>query len=85
MGKQEKTLDKLRATRPPANLKWSELRAVLIHLGYSELKGGGSRRKFYHQGKNALIICHEPHPAPDVDKACISDIVEHLRQHGFIP
>ncbi len=34
-------------------------------------KGGGSGRKFYHKGKDALICCHQPHPNPCVDKGCI--------------
>ncbi|WP_404826823.1 hypothetical protein [Ferribacterium limneticum] len=48
------------------------------------LKGSGSRRKFFHRGKNALIICHEPHPSPNVDKSCIADVIEHLKTHQFI-
>ena len=65
-------------------MKWQELKAVLEHLGYALLKNTGSRRKFYHGGKKALIICHEPHPTPNVDKGCIADVVEHLRANGFI-
>jgi hypothetical protein len=81
---QEKTIAKLCSTPPPANLKWRELRAVVIHFGYKELSGSGSRRKFFHGEKNALIILHAPHPSPDVDKGCIADVVAHLKEHGFI-
>lgn len=84
MAKHRKALEKLCATPPPADIKWDELKSVLEHLGYTMLKGSGSRRKFYHQGKNALIICHAPHPSPDVDKGCIADVIEHLKTNGFI-
>jgi len=87
MSKHEKNLLKLSATPVPAQFKWDELTGVLKHLGYEQLKtgkSGGSRRKFYHKQKNDLISCHEPHPSPDVDKGCISDVVDHLKVHGFI-
>jgi predicted RNA binding protein YcfA (HicA-like mRNA interferase family) len=84
MSKHAKALEKLRASPTPSSVKWEELRGVLEHLGYKLLKNSGSRRKFYHAGKDALIICHEPHPSPDVDKGCIADVVEHLKTHGFI-
>jgi predicted RNA binding protein YcfA (HicA-like mRNA interferase family) len=56
MAKHRKALEKLCATPPSADIKWDELKSVLEHLGYAMLKGSGSRRKFYHQAKNALII-----------------------------
>jgi hypothetical protein len=48
------------------------------------LKNSGSRRKFFHREKQALIICHEPHPRPMVDKACVVDVVRHLKAYGFL-
>ncbi len=48
------------------------------------LKNSGSRRKFVHSKTKALIICHAPHPSPDVDKGCIVDVVAHLEANGFI-
>lgn len=84
MSKHQKALDRLCAIPPPADIKWLELKAILEHFGYTLLKSTGSRRKFYHEGKKALIICHEPHPSPNVDKGCIADVVEHLRANRFI-
>lgn len=84
MAKHQKALAKLCSTPPSSDIKWSELKGVLEHLGYVMLKNSGSRRKFFHKEKNALIICHEPHPSPDVDKGCIADVIEHLKTHGFI-
>lgn len=87
MSRFQKALDKLLQVPPPANLSWSELVTILEHFGYAKLKPGktgGSRRKFYHKEKDALISCHEPHPQPDVDRNCIRDVVDHLRDNGFI-
>jgi len=84
MAKHRKALDKLCAKPPSADIKWDDLKSVLEHLGYEMLKGSGSRRKFYHKGKDALICLHAPHPSPDVDKGCIVDVIEHLKAYGFI-
>jgi hypothetical protein len=84
MTKQQKALMRLCASPPPADFKWAELRSVLEHLGYAMASGGGSRRKFYNAERNDLIICHQPHPCPTVDKGCVTDVVEHLRNKGFI-
>jgi len=84
MGKHQKNLQKLCNKPIPADIKWKDLQGILESLGYVLIKGSGSRRKFYHKEKDALISCHEPHPSPDVDKGCIADIVEHLESNGFI-
>ncbi|MBI5140590.1 MAG: type II toxin-antitoxin system HicA family toxin [Nitrospirae bacterium] len=84
MSRHRKALEKLYATPPALDIKWDELKSVLEHLGYTMLKGSGSRRKFFHKGKGALIICHAPHPSPNVDKGCIADVREHLKANGLI-
>jgi len=84
MSKHEKLLEKLLATPTPAQFKWNDLVSVLSHLGYRQLNNSGSRRKFHNAEKDLLIICHEPHPRSDVDKGCISDVVEHLKSNGLI-
>lgn len=84
MSSHKKALQKLQKIPPPSDLKWDELKSILEHLGYQMIAGGGSRRKFYHAGKDALINCHEPHPSPNVDKGCIRDVVEHLKTYELI-
>jgi predicted RNA binding protein YcfA (HicA-like mRNA interferase family) len=87
MSKHGKLLEKLCASPTPANLKWTELKVVLEHLGYKMLKpgkSGGSRRKFHHTETGLVIACHKPHPSPHVDKGCINDIVQHLKENGII-
>ncbi|MBK7507651.1 MAG: type II toxin-antitoxin system HicA family toxin [Comamonadaceae bacterium] len=84
MSKHQKALEKLRKKPPPSDFKWTELQALLLHLGYKQLNNSGSRRKFFHKGTGAVISCHEPHPDPNVDKGCIVDVVQHLTDYGLI-
>ena len=84
MSAHKKTLAKLVQKPPPADIKWQALQGALESLGYVMLNNDGSRRKFYHKEKDALICCHRPHPSPDVDKGCIADVAEHLIANGFV-
>ena len=84
MSKYEKALAKLQARPVPADFKWDDLVSLLRHLGYTKLNNSGSRRKFYNQSKDLMIICHEPHPKSVVDKGCIVDVVDHLKTNGLI-
>ena len=84
MSKHQKALEKICTSPTPADIKWKDLQTVLDRLGYKMLKNSGSRRKFYHEGKDALFICHQPHPSPNVDKGCIADLAEHLKAYGFV-
>ena len=84
MSKHQKSMDRLLRKPPPSDFKWSELQALLTHIGYEQLNNNGSRRKFFHRDKTAIFSCHEPHPQPNVDKACIVDVVQHLKDYGFI-
>ncbi len=84
MTRRSKALDKLAATPPPANFKWADLVSVLGYLGFEMITNSGSRRKFFHREKDVLIICHQPHPSPNVNKGCIAAVVEALRNNGFL-
>ncbi len=84
MSKHDKTRERLLRRPPPSDLKWVELTAFLKHLGYKQLNGSGSRRKFVHSVTKHLILCHEPHPNPDVDKGCINDVTSRLKEIGLL-
>ena len=85
MSKHDKTLEKLRQRPINAGIKWTELKSLLIFLGYEVLKGkGGSSHKFYNREKDALFMCHKPHPSPDVDKGCANSLSEHLDFYGLL-
>lgn len=85
MSRHRKIIDKLKVKTPASDIKWSELKGVLESFGYVMLKSGsGSGRKFYNEEKRALFLCHQPHPSPCIDKGCIADVVEHLKEHGYL-
>lgn len=84
MAKHQKTLERMQRKPPPSDVRWDDLQALLKHLGYAAINNDGSRRKFYNKEMDALIICHKPHPNPEVDKGCIVDVVEHLKANGLI-
>lgn len=52
MSKFEKALDRLK--KKPKDFTWKELQTIMFHLGYEEIKGGGSRRKFINRKTNVL-------------------------------
>lgn len=83
MSRRKKALERICASPPASDITWKELKGLLEGLDYVMLKGSGSRRKFVHKETKALIICHEPHPSPNVDKACVADVAEHLRAQGL--
>lgn len=84
MARHDTTLAKVLSKPPIANVKWHELSSLLKHLGFEEISGKGSRVKFYDRNKDVLIVCHRPHPSPDVDKGCLVDIANNLRSNGYI-
>lgn len=83
LGKHDKLRDKLKLRPPPSDVRWDELVALLESYGYKKLNGKGSRRKFHEPHSDALIICHEPHPSPVMDKGAIVAIDEHLGNRGL--
>ncbi len=89
MTQQQKLLAKL-ATKPsPRDFKWNELVKLLNSLGFNSLgfkqiKGKGSRRKFYHTEFEKLIIIHEPHPGNVLKLYQVNEVVENLKEIGII-
>jgi hypothetical protein len=56
----------------------------MSHFGYTEIKGGGSRRKFYHEKTKAIVSLHEPHPSPVIKRYALEIIIEHLNEQGLL-
>ena len=84
MSQHLKALVRLQAKPPLSDFKWTELKTLLEQLGFEMLTNKGSRRKFFHRATGALIICHAPHPSPNVDKGCIVDVVQTLKNYNLI-
>lgn len=82
MSRFQKALERLKSK--PKDLTWNELQTIMIHFGYTEIKGGGSRRKFVHGKTKAIVSLHEPHPKPILKAYAVDLVVEHLKEVGLI-
>lgn len=81
MSRHEKLLQRLRSR--PTDFTWGELQRLLRALGYKELAGQGSRRKFMHPA-GPMISLHEPHPRKELKAYQVREMLEHLKQEGFL-
>jgi hypothetical protein len=82
MSKFEKVLKRLKTK--PSDFTWHEVKTIFSHFGYVEIKGSGSRRKFYSPKSKAIISLHEPHPSPIIKHYVINLIIEHFKEEGLI-
>jgi hypothetical protein len=82
MGKIDKLIERLLSY--PKDFTWEELKKILAHFGYDEIKKGktgGSRRKFADK-ENNIICLHEPHPAKILKDYAVKEVVNHLKEKG---
>ncbi len=63
MSKQQKLIQKLLLAK---TFKWSDMRTLLVMIGYSEVQGKGSRIKFDNGKPEDLINVHKPHPGDEM-------------------
>jgi hypothetical protein len=82
MSKFEKALTRLK--KRPVDLTWQEVQVIFSHFGYNEIKGGGSRRKFYNPRTKVSISLHEPHPKPVLKRYAINIIIDHLDEERLL-
>lgn len=85
MSKLEKLLEKL--LRRPKSFKFTELKNLLIALGYREFNKGktsGSRVAFYNEKTMHIIRLHKPHPGNELKKYAIDQICDELEGQGYI-
>ncbi|WP_394708412.1 type II toxin-antitoxin system HicA family toxin [uncultured Desulfuromusa sp.] len=80
MSKHKKALQRLFSK--PKDFRWNELCSLLVHLGFKQLDGKGSRVKFFHEEKNEIIIIHNPHPENTIAICYIRQIIEKLEKMG---
>ncbi|RMG19275.1 MAG: type II toxin-antitoxin system HicA family toxin [Bacteroidetes bacterium] len=85
MSKLEKLLAKLRSR--PKTFTYSEMRTLLLKLGYTERKTGktsGSRLAFIHTEKKHIIRLHKPHPGNELKRYQIDYLIEELKNEGYL-
>ena len=79
MSKLEKAKERLKSV--PKDYTYSEARALLLRLGFTEFNKGktsGSRVKFYRVIDGKYILLHKPHPSDIMDVNSVMDIIEIL-------
>jgi|SaaInlStandDraft_2_1057019.scaffolds.fasta_scaffold15313_6 hypothetical protein len=85
MSKSDKLLE--RFLSKPSDFKFSELKKLLVSLGYREMRLGktaGSRVAFINESKDHIIRLHKPHPRPVLKKYQVNQIIEELQRKGNI-
>ena len=84
MSKKEKLLKRLLGN--PKDYRWEELKVLLAMWGYYEAstgKTGGSRRKFFCEGRSPLYF-HKPHPRGILKPYQVKAVIEKLKSEGLI-
>lgn len=70
--KQQRILDAIQLTPPPANLKWDDIESLFRALGGTVSQGNGSRVRVLLNGVKATF--HKPHPNNEVGRSCVKGI-----------
>lgn len=70
--KQQRILEAIQMSPPPANLKWDDIESLFKALGAVVSQGNGSRVRVSLNGVKAVF--HKPHPNNEVGKACVKSI-----------
>ncbi len=81
MSRSEKLLQRLLAR--PKDFTWDELVTIMRKLGYDEISGAGSRKKFVNE-KGDVISLHRPHPGKILKRYMLDLVIDHLKEKGKI-
>ncbi len=82
MGKKEKLLARLQAR--PKDFSWSELQNLMRQLGYMEIEGRGSRRKFMNTETKRIVSLHKRHPDDTLLDYQVRDVLNFIEEQGDI-
>ncbi len=83
MGKHDKMLANIFAEPVRANVKWSDVEALLLHHGAEITEGAGSRVRVALNGVRAVF--HRPHPRPEIDKGALKSVRRLLTEADITP
>ncbi|TKD30008.1 type II toxin-antitoxin system HicA family toxin [Azotobacter chroococcum] len=81
--RHRKTLEAIFRAPTTASLVFSDIEALVIHLGGQVLEREGSRVKLVLQG--VQWRCHRPHPGKEAKKYQVEEAREFLQQAGVEP
>ena len=81
--KHQKTLELLFSHPISANIRWSEIEALLLELGAQIEEREGSRVLVRLFGERRVF--HRPHPSPMTDKGAVASLRDWLNDNGVNP
>ena len=85
MSKVEKLIQRLKNN--PKDFSYLDLRRILLHFGYEEVKTGktsGSRVAFYKEDTQHIIRLHKPHPKPILKGYQVQMLINELINQNLI-
>ncbi|MGO8695692.1 MAG: type II toxin-antitoxin system HicA family toxin [Rectinemataceae bacterium] len=80
VGRHEKTLETMKRSPRPSNLRWTDVESLLVHFGGVVRERKGSAISVSLNGKRAYF--HRPHPDDKADKGAIESALRFLRETG---
>jgi hypothetical protein len=83
MGKHERTLQAVFEDPVRANIEWSDVEAMLVHLGAKVSEGRGSRVRITLNGVRAVF--HRPHPEKEICRGAVRSMRRFLCEAGVTP
>ncbi len=83
MSKHDRTLRAIFADPVRASINWSDIEALLAHLGAELSEGAGSRVRIALNGVRAVF--HRPHPQKETDKGAVKSMRRFLSEAGVEP
>lgn len=81
--KHQKTLELIYARPISANVRWSDIEALLLELGAQIEEREGSRVLIKLFGERRVF--HRPHPTPTTDKGALTSLRDWLQNNGVKP
>lgn len=81
--KHQRTVNLIYARPVSANVRWSDIEALLRELGAEIAEREGSRVEVFLFG--VVRVFHRPHPSPDTDKGAVASIRRWLEENGVKP
>ena len=78
--RHRRTLERMRATPTPADIRWEEIEALLRALGVDLIERAGSRVQLV-KGAESMVV-HRPHPQPTTRRDTVRDIAKFIERAG---